>query len=52
MLHGRERFGHHDMRGGSLKTTGQRKSLPIFLDETIATMRDGGEDINRAIASW
>jgi len=28
MLHGRERFGHHDMRGGSLKTTGQRKSLP------------------------
>ena len=51
MLHGRERFGHHDMRGGSLKTTGQRKSLPTFLDETVATMRAGGEDINRAIAS-
>jgi hypothetical protein len=30
MLHGRERFGHHDMRGGSLKTTGQRKSLPMI----------------------
>jgi hypothetical protein len=29
-LHDRERFGHHDMRGGSLKTTGQRKSLPII----------------------
>jgi hypothetical protein len=28
MLHGRERFGHHDMRGGSLKTTSQHKSLP------------------------
>ena len=27
-MYGRERFGHHDMRGGSLKTTGQRKSLP------------------------
>ncbi len=30
MLHGRERFGQHDMRGGSLKTTGQRKSLPMI----------------------
>ena len=27
-LYGRERFAHHDMRGGSLKMTGQRKSLP------------------------
>ncbi len=30
MLHDRERFGHDDMRGGSLKTTSQRKSLPMI----------------------
>lgn len=30
MLHGRERFGHHDMRGSSLKTASQRKSLPMI----------------------
>ena len=30
MLHGRIRFGHHDMRGGSLETTSQRKSLPTI----------------------
>ena len=30
MLHGRGRFWHHDMGGGSLKTTGQRKSLPMI----------------------
>ena len=29
-LHGRVRFGHHDMRGGSLETTSQRKSLPTI----------------------
>jgi hypothetical protein len=50
MLHGRERFGHHDMDGDSLKTTGQRKSLPMIPYETVANMRDGCEDLNRAIA--
>ena len=29
-LHYRVRFGHHDMRGGSLETTSQRKSLPTI----------------------
>jgi hypothetical protein len=30
MLHARERFGHYDMRSGSLKTASQRKSLPMI----------------------
>jgi hypothetical protein len=30
VLHGRERFGHHDMRGSSLHTASQRKSLPMI----------------------
>ena len=30
MLHGRIRFGHHDMRGGSSTTTSQCKSLPMI----------------------
>ena len=39
MLHGRGRFWHHDMGGGSLKTTSQRKSLPMISSRPVANNR-------------